>query len=121
MAGRKRKAVTIPFGGRLAKIRNLRGLTQTELGKAIGASQRMVAYYEKETQPPPSEKLHLIAKALNVTADELLGIKPIKEEDRAANRKLLKTVKRLEKLSLAEQKAVIHYINALTPRKTATS
>jgi transcriptional regulator with XRE-family HTH domain len=81
----------------------------------------MVAHYEKAAQPPPSEKLHLLAKALHITADELLGIKPLKEEDKAANKKLVKTVKRLEKLSQAEQKAVIHYINALTPRKTATS
>jgi transcriptional regulator with XRE-family HTH domain len=91
------------------------------LGNLIGASQRMVAHYEKAAQPPPSEKLHLLAKALHITADELLGIKPLKEEDKAANKKLVKTVKRLEKLSQAEQKAVIHYINALTPRKTATS
>lgn len=121
MAGRKRKASMAPFGSRLAEIRKTKGLTQTELGELIGASQRMVAYYEKETQPPPSEKLHLIAKILNVTADELLGIKAVKEEGKALDRKLSKTVKRLEKLSKSDQKAVIHYINALVTRKTVTS
>lgn len=116
MARLKKKESTIPFGSRLAKIRKMKGLTQKEFGELISASQRMVAHYEKGTQPPPSDKLHLIAKALNVTADELLGIKDIKDNGKPLSRKVLKTVKLLANLSKSDQKAVLHYINALASK-----
>lgn len=111
MAGRKRKASTAPFGSRLAEIRKAKGLTQTELGELIGASQRMVAYYEKETQRPPSEKLHLIAKALNISMDELLGIKETKSETSPKQAALWKRLRKIEALPQSQQKTLLKTID----------
>lgn len=61
------------FGQRLAKIRRAKGLTQTELGQRIGASQRAMHHYEKKAEFPPVQKIIELARALDMTVDELLG------------------------------------------------
>ena len=71
---------------------------------------------KKESNPPPSEKLQLITKALNVTSDELLGIKDIKGNGATLNKKILKTAKLMESLPKSDQKAVLHYIDALVKK-----
>ena len=68
------------FGERLAEARPRRGHTQAELGKAVGVSQRVIAYYEAESDQPPGALLADLAQALKVSADELLGLKPLSEK-----------------------------------------
>jgi transcriptional regulator with XRE-family HTH domain len=62
------------FGARLVKLRTAAGYTQQQLADEIGASRRQVAYYEGETEHPPAGLLIALARALNVSTDELLGI-----------------------------------------------
>jgi transcriptional regulator with XRE-family HTH domain len=62
------------FGPRLTALRQSRALTQTELAKLAGISQRMVAYYELESAQPPGALLVDFARALKVSTDELLGL-----------------------------------------------
>ena len=62
------------FGERLAQLRKAAGYTQQQLADEIGASRRQVAYYEGETDHPPASLLITLARALNVTTDELLGV-----------------------------------------------
>ncbi|MBL8909962.1 MAG: helix-turn-helix transcriptional regulator, partial [Archangium sp.] len=62
------------FGERLARLRKAAGYTQKELGEEVGTSQRMVAYYEAQTEHPPTKLMPALAKALGVSADELLGL-----------------------------------------------
>ena len=54
------------FGKRLAKLRKAAGYTQQQLADEIGATRRMIAYYESESQHPPANMLVDLAKALNV-------------------------------------------------------
>ncbi len=78
------------FGGRLQNIRKARGLTQVQLAEAAETTQRAVSYYETEAGFPPAPAVISLARALNVTTDELLGLKPPKitpvEEDSEARR-----------------------------------
>ena len=62
------------FDERLARLRKAAGYTQKELGEELGISQRMVAYYESQTQHPPTKLMPALATALGVSADELLGL-----------------------------------------------
>ena len=62
------------FGARLAACRKAAGYTQQELAHEIGASRRVIAYYEGETQHPPTTILPKLALTLNVTTDALLNI-----------------------------------------------
>jgi len=64
------------FGIRLAQLRKAAGYTQQQLADEIGASRRQIAYYEGESEHPPASLLINLARALNVTTDELLGLHP---------------------------------------------
>jgi transcriptional regulator with XRE-family HTH domain len=109
------------FGARLAAIRRGRGVTQTELGKAVGVSQRVIAYYETESTQPPGALLVDLARALKVSADELLGLKPISETTSPKTARLLKRLRRIEELPPADQRAVLKLVDAMidTRRRAA--
>ena len=62
------------FGARLAELRKERGFTQLELAEQAGLSRRMLAYYEGQSEHPPTTHLPGIARALGVETDELLGL-----------------------------------------------
>ena len=61
------------FNERLKKLREEKGLTQVQLSELIGISTRMIQKYESGNARPRLDATEKIAKALNVTADQLLG------------------------------------------------
>jgi transcriptional regulator with XRE-family HTH domain len=101
------------FGGRLAQIRQRRGLTQEELGKAVGVTQRVIAYYERDDAQPPGAVLVHLAQALRVSTDELLGVRPMKDGTSPKTARLLKRLKRVEALPAADRRAVLKLADAL--------
>ncbi len=109
------------FGPRLAAIRQSRGMTQAELGRAARVSQRVIAYYESESAQPPGSLLVSFARALKVSADELLGLKPVSETTSPKTARLLKRLRRIEELPPADQRAVLKLVDAMidTRRRTA--
>ena len=62
------------IGDRLARLRNERGYSQRDLARETGISHRMIAYYEKQAQYPPTHVLPILAKALGVSLDQLFGM-----------------------------------------------
>lgn len=108
---------TDDFGGRLVDIRRARGLTQAELGAAAGVSERVVAYYERDDAQPPGAMLVDLAKALGVTTDELLGVKALKEQPDPKAARLVKRLRRIERLPPADQRAVLKFLDALLESK----
>jgi transcriptional regulator with XRE-family HTH domain len=104
------------FGERLQTIRKARGLTQVQLAEAAETTQRAVSYYETEAGFPPAPAVISLAKALNVTTDELLGLKPPKiarEEDDSEARRQWKKFQMIATLPERDQKAVVRLINSL--------
>jgi transcriptional regulator with XRE-family HTH domain len=101
------------FGRRLADIRKARSLTQAQLGELVGVSNRVIAYYETESDQPPGALLADLAKALSVSADELLGLKPPKEPTNPKLARLLNRLKRVADLPPADQRAVLQHLDAL--------
>jgi len=81
----------------IVKIRKEKGLTQRDLSKISGISQRLIAYYEKEVKQIPSDNLIKLIKSLKVNADELLGLKKIKENITSEESKILKKISKLSK------------------------
>jgi transcriptional regulator with XRE-family HTH domain len=63
-----------PFGLRLAAARKDAGLTQTELADSLGTTQRVIAYWERESVGLKADQLVSIASALGVSVDSLLGL-----------------------------------------------
>lgn len=62
------------FGVRLAHLRKIAGHSQRTLAGEIGVSRRVVAYYETESAHPPANLLADLARVLNVSTDDLLGL-----------------------------------------------
>ncbi|MEK6697714.1 MAG: helix-turn-helix transcriptional regulator [Nitrospirota bacterium] len=116
----KRITVTAKdFGKRLASLRKELGLTQTELGEKVGVSCRVIAYYEGETHYPPAHLIEPLAKALKVSTDELLGVKLIKQQRDPQHAALWRRLKKIESLPKRDQKALLHYLDALVQKNVA--
>jgi transcriptional regulator with XRE-family HTH domain len=62
------------FGMRLAQLRKAAGYTQHQLAAEIDSTRRKIAYYESESEHPPADLLADLARALNVSIDDLLGV-----------------------------------------------
>lgn len=109
------------FGARLTALRQAKGLTQDELGAAVGISNRMIAYYERDGAQPPGAILVELARALGVSTDELLGVKPVRETLSPKTARLLKRLRRVEELPAADQRAVLKLVDAMleTRRRAA--
>ena len=121
----KKKKPTTEFGVRLIALRQARGMTQIQLAAAIESTQRAISYYETGGGYPAPQVLIALARVLDVTSDELLGLKPGRK-DRTPDitpetRKLWKTFQKVAELPERDQKAVVRLINSLaaTPRRAA--
>jgi len=101
------------FGANLSALRKAKGLSQRDLAKATGISQRMIVYYENRATIPPIEKINKLATALQLTVADLLDSSVSNKELLSLNTRTLKKVKLLEQLPATEQRKVLDYINAL--------
>ena len=61
------------IGARLRHIRNVRGLTQEDLGRGVGVSFQQIQKYERGTNRISTSTLILLARKLDVSPGELLG------------------------------------------------
>jgi transcriptional regulator with XRE-family HTH domain len=103
------------FGERLQNIRKARGLTQVQLAEAARTTQRAISY-NTEAGFPPAPAVIDLAQALDVTTDELLGVKPSKVkriDDDSEARRVWKRFQMVAVLPERDQKAVIRLINSL--------
>jgi transcriptional regulator with XRE-family HTH domain len=92
-------------------------MTQKELGAMVGVSNRVIAYYEKETNFPPAHLITPLAKALSTTTDELLGLKESTLDFDISNAALWRKLKIVEKLPKKDQKAVLYYIDMIAKNR----
>jgi len=103
------------FGKRLFALRKMRGLTQVQLAEALGTTQRVISYYETDAELPPSTAIIPLARVLEVSTDELLGLKPTEPNGNSSIQKqrLWKRFQKMEVLPTKDQRAVIRLINSL--------
>lgn len=62
-------------GHHLAQLRRAANLSQTALAELIAEPQSSLAKWELSSRPPPSDVLPKLAKALDVTVEDILNIK----------------------------------------------
>ncbi len=109
---KKRKGLNVngePFGKRLARLRQAAGFSQYTLAGELGISQRMVAYYEGETDHPPTHLLPALAKALGVSTDQLLGLE--KENPRNRDFQLWRRFSKVAKLPPQKRKQIVQIVD----------
>lgn len=107
------------IGDRIAKLRKAKGYTQAELAEAltqmkgsdveIANIRALISGYERDRTRPNYEMIIRLAIALGVTADELLGIKPVKNY--TPSLKLQRRIKQIEKLPAEQQKTLLKTID----------
>lgn len=113
----KRTRPGSPFGERLTRLRLALGLTQTQLAEKIGSTQRNISAYETLLEYPPTAVVIQLAKELQVSADELLGLRPppkvAQPKDDPEIRRLWKNFQKMLALPERDRRAVVRLINSL--------
>lgn len=100
----------------LVAARKARGLTQVQLADAIGTTQRAISSYESGISYPAPPTLAALAKELELTTDELLGVKRSRRPqpvDDPEVRRLWKKFQQLLSLPEKDQRAVTRLVNSL--------
>ena len=99
------------LGQRIARLRKEKGYTQDDLAKKIGIVRGLISDYERERMRPHYEMIIRFALALDVTTDELLGLKQSKNNSKSQNLRLVRRLKKIEALPSAEQKILLRAID----------
>jgi transcriptional regulator with XRE-family HTH domain len=99
------------FGVRLAQLRKAAGYSQRGLAAQTGISQRMIAYYEKQADYPPTHILPVLAQALAVTTDQMLGLAEIKTNSRGHDSGLWRRFQEVEKLPPPDRKQIAQLLD----------
>lgn len=102
-----------PIGERLARLRKERGFTQVELAEKTGLIQVLVSDYERGKLRLNADTLIRFARALEVSADEILGldVQP-KPKGAPRSRRIQRRLDALQKLPKRDQETVLRTIDA---------
>ena len=86
------------IGKRLRELRKRRGLTQVEIAEKIGIQQALLSAYELGHVRIHGALIAAFAEVFKVSADEVLGLKPLKENGAFRDRRFIRSLERIEKL-----------------------
>lgn len=98
------------IGRRLRDVRDRRALSQTKLAEQVGITQTLVSDYEIGRLRLNAGLLVKFAKALRVSADEILGLKATKE-NAFSDRRFIRRMQEIEKLSRTEKQTLLKTID----------
>jgi len=101
----------LTIGKRLQELRRARGLTQVELGKKLSMSQALVSDYERGRLRMNAGVVVAFAKALRVSADDILGLTKTRRNG-YFDRRFLRRLRRMSKLSRRDKEALAMMIDA---------
>jgi transcriptional regulator with XRE-family HTH domain len=94
------------FGQRMAAFRAARGLSQAQLGAALGMNRGLIAYYERSAKNPSLELVKKISTFFSVTVGELLNDTAKTARKPGPPSQFVQLADRLDRLPRSQQKAV---------------
>ena len=103
------------MGQRLAQLRKARGMSQSELAERVGSSQVGISNYELGLRRLPATLVPLLAKALDATTDELLGITAPTAPD-GPNRSIWRKLRLVEQFPEKDRRMVLQLIETLAEK-----
>ena len=106
------------FSQRLKEIRELRGLSQSELAAKAKLQPTAISHFETDTRSPSFDNLRRLADALNVSTDYLIGRV---DEPAIAGPDAKNLFRGVEKLSESDLEAIRMMKDALLARKRETN
>ncbi len=98
-------------GQRLARLRKERGFTQVELAERVGIIQVLVSDYERDRIRVHAEMIARLARALGISADELLGLKNSPASNRKLPKRVLRRIELIGRLPAHHQRALLRTID----------
>jgi len=114
------------LGDQIKRFRVEKGISQEELGKAIGVSKQAVSSYETGVRDPNPEQRHKLADFFEITEAELFGSQPIDKslspeilealQDPVAVKALLVTFKNTQDIKNTI-KSLLDCLPSLSPEK----
>ncbi len=105
------------FGERLARLRKAAGYSLRELAAEVGISHRMLVHYEKHAGHPSAQLLPILAKALGVSTDELMGLEKVKKIGKTQDTRLWRRFTQVEKLPASRRKQITQIMDAFLERE----
>jgi transcriptional regulator with XRE-family HTH domain len=124
----RKPAVAVPvdekvLGERIRELRKRQGMSQAELAAELGLNQTAVSDYETGAARIHAAMLAALARVLRTSADELLGLSSARiarGTGPAPDRRFLRRLERLDRLSRRDQQALLNTIRRL-PRQSLVS
>lgn len=103
------------FQARLKATRELRKLTQAELGQLAGLPSTTISHFENGSRKPSFDNLRRLTKVLAVSTDYLMGITDAPDASGAAAR----IARHLTKASEEEISILENFAKSLAERKSS--
>lgn len=100
------------IGRRLRDLRKARGWSQSTLAQKVGLTQTLVSDYEIGRLRLHAGLLIRFARALQVSTDELLGIKDVKPNGASHDRRFLRRLEQIDKLSRSKKQVLLSTIDS---------
>lgn len=110
------RAFFIDLGSRITAHRKEQGITQMQLAEILGVSQQAMNSFEKGRRRLPVSALPPIARALDVSLEQLIGDgehTPKAPKKRGPAPKLEQQLKRVGALPKAKQRAVMQVLDSM--------
>lgn len=105
------------FRARLTRLRTSRALSQAELAVKAGTTQHLISAYETGRAQPTAGMLVAVARALQVSTDQLLGLRRVPANSSTRKRprsRILRLVERIEELAEKDQRAILRMVSSLS-------
>jgi transcriptional regulator with XRE-family HTH domain len=101
-----------PFARHMTDLRQSAGLTQMQLAEKVGVHHSSIAFWELSGTSPRGEVLPMLAHALGVSTDALLGVSAPKPKKQAAKGRLQRVFENASKLPRRQQEKVAEFVEA---------
>lgn len=99
------------IGQRIARIRKQKGYTQTELAQKMGTIQSLISDYETGRLRLYDEMVVRFAVALDVSTDEILGLKRNNHKPTKPSLKIMRRLNKIDSLPESQQKTLLKTID----------
>jgi transcriptional regulator with XRE-family HTH domain len=100
------------IGARLRDIRRAQGMSQNELAEKLGTIQSHVSDMERGLRKPTIQQLANLSQALHVSVDQLLALEKPPANGVIHDRRFLRRLQQIDKLSKRDQQSLLGTIDA---------
>jgi transcriptional regulator with XRE-family HTH domain len=101
------------IGRRLQQLRKSRGLTQVQLAETLGLNQSLVSQYERGELRMHGALVAAFAKALKVSADQILGLAKLEDDGLLTDRRFLQRIRKIEQMSKRQKQAILKSLDMI--------